>query len=104
LIAAPVRTQTKFDPRAVFVPFFSRSSSDFPSAPVRTSKRQPSGAAASIIGSTQAFFPVRVESRKEETSGTIAPLARGSGERTVRRARGHCHDRNPGLDAGGRTS
>ena len=37
-----------------------------------------------ITGSTQAFFPFLVESKREETSGTIAPLARGSGERIVR--------------------
>ena len=49
-----------------------------------TSKRQPSGAVEKITGSTQAFFPSLVESRKDDTSGTIAPNAFGSGERTVR--------------------
>ncbi len=77
-------THAKCVPPAVFVPFFSCSSSVFPSAPARTSKRQPSGDAGSITGSTQAFFPSLVESRKDDTNGTIAPLARGSGERTVR--------------------
>ncbi len=37
-----------------------------------------------MTGSTQAFRPSLVESMKDETSGTIAPWARGSGERTVR--------------------
>ena len=42
------------------------------------------GAAGSITGSTQAFLPSLVESMKDDTSGTIAPRAAGSGERTVR--------------------
>src|ERR1019366_4889195 len=44
----------------------------------------PSGAAGSITSSTHAFWPSLVESMKDDTSGTIAPLAAGSGERTVR--------------------
>ena len=83
-IGAPVRTHWKLALWAVFVPFFSRSSSAFDSAPVWTSKRQPSGASGSITGSTHAFRPSFVESMKEGTSGTLLPPARGSGERTVR--------------------
>src|SRR5450631_552050 len=65
-------------------PFFSLSSSIFLRAPALTSKYQPSGEEGSTLGSTQAFLPSFVESMKEETSGTIAPFAAGSGERTVR--------------------
>src|SRR4051794_39777213 len=80
---APVRTQRKVA-RADLVPAASLTTSAFDSAPVRTSNRHPSGAAGSITGSTQAFLPSLVESMNDDTSGTIAPLAAGSGERTVR--------------------
>jgi hypothetical protein len=66
------------------VPSLSFASSAFVSAPVRTSKRQPSGAAESITGSTHAFRSSLVDNINHETSGTMAPLAAGSGERTVR--------------------
>src|SRR3954454_51516 len=83
-MADPVRMQVKFEPRALFVPALSLSSSTFGSVPVRTSNRHPSCAVPSVTGSTQAFLPSLVESMKDDTKGTITPFAAGSGERTVR--------------------
>src|SRR4051812_44643197 len=83
-MAVPVKMHEKFAPRPVFVPFLRCSSSSFLSDPVFTSKRQPPLACGSITGSTQALLLALADSMNEEASGTIAPLAAGSGERTVR--------------------
>ena len=64
----PVKTQEKACPFPVFVPVDKRSSSALLNRPARTSNRQPSGAAGSITGSTQAFLPSLVESMKDDTS------------------------------------
>src|SRR5262245_55036467 len=84
-MVAPVSTQEKFEPRpSPFVPVFSRASSSLVSLPLCTSNRQPSGAETSITGSTQALLFAILDTKKDETSGTMAPFAAGSGERTVR--------------------
>ena len=84
LIGVPVSTQVKFDPRPVLVPSFRCFSCSVVRLPVLTSKHHPSCAAGSRTISTQACLAFFVESMKEETSGTCAPLAMGSGEATVR--------------------
>src|SRR6185312_7491201 len=83
VMGAPVNKHAKF-PREVLVPFLIRSSFSADNFPDLTSNRQPSGEVASSTGSTHDFVSPFEERRKEETSGTMAPLAAGSGDRTVR--------------------
>src|ERR1019366_6607296 len=62
----------------------STPSSFLDGEPDLTSKRQPSAASGSSSGSTHVLAPSFVDRRKDDTSGTKAPLAAGSGERMVR--------------------
>ena len=73
----------KFEPRPALDPFFSLSSTPPPT--IQSSLQNATHRVRrDRVGSTHDLLAPLVESKNEETKGTIAPFAEGSGERTVR--------------------